>query len=843
MSNLQLRTSSIILTVVLALAIQSHFCLTTAFTRNFRLANNNKYTQNKNILYFPPQSLNSFTGSNQVSLQKFNMTSDVTIETAGIPTITEISKIPQPLDEQDHEETIGKISFSHVHMYVDNIDEFFVYEKLAKQLDKLAETMKDDEYQSIDSKQRLWNRIISTWHKKEDKVYRNIKKPKIELLEKDGIDITKTPTFITQNRDIIKQLMVGFGFRVTGIRYHDGDDDGEQCQTRTVLVTSRDPSGIKYLITSASSPRNMDSTSKIKEMHSPTSTYDVLHADNVHKFYNAHTQHQGVGVLAFLVENANSIYQRYQKFHPNLIAAKYPSRNKAIQVLEVYAFYKDDNHVACQHAVESQQKTQDTQQTTAKQADTGTILRFIEWDQTQEGSDHTFIHDILGLKKVNASFVDRTSQAAYCDHWVSNVYNRNEFLKTLHDTLQFTTKVDFNAGVVAAGEAQIESTVTGNDLAPTFLLSDQELNQDDMASIVNTMLKDQNQVYLPINNALSEVGHVYYFLKQLGQGIQHIASRVSNLISFVQRCNEFREITNEGFSFLRIPRSYYGVLSIQQLTANDDNPLLSDECAFAIIAKLRHAGFLSKDNAIHLHLTRDDIALALDSNIENDVYKSEYLSKKDIVLDIIMKSRYCNLYSLLRDQIAEEQYIGIVKNQILVDVQGNDLLYQIFTSNILQRTSTDEAPFLEFIQRVCSSKSKVLKPGCGGFGIRNFLTLFLSIEVSKAMQEVADAMEAGDIKKQEYAQEMVDCFTTQLNESNPILTFIADAMTDEGKYKELMAKSYQENDLEEASNWETKMNEASLRKKEGNLNLMACSTKYMDKMKSIREARQNALLL
>ena len=30
------------------------------------------------------------------------------------------------------------------------------------------------------------------------------------------------------------------------------------------------------------------------------------------------------------------------------------------------------------------------------------------------------------------------------------------------DTLGFTPKVDFNAGVVAAGEAQIESTVTGN---------------------------------------------------------------------------------------------------------------------------------------------------------------------------------------------------------------------------------------------------------------------------------------------------------------------------------------------------------------------------------------------
>ena len=54
-------------------------------------------------------------------------------------------------------------------------------------------------------------------------------------------------------------------------------------------------------------------------------------------------------------------------------------------------------------------------------------------------------------------------------------------------------KVDFNAGVVAAGEAQIESTVIGN-------ISPFETTDKQMA------LADQSQVFLPINNALSEVG-------------------------------------------------------------------------------------------------------------------------------------------------------------------------------------------------------------------------------------------------------------------------------------------------------------------------------------------------
>ena len=39
---------------------------------------------------------------------------------------------------------------------------------------------------------------------------------------------------------------------------------------------------------------------------------------------------------------------------------------------------------------------------------------------------------------------------------------------------------------------------------------------------------------------------------------------------------------------------------------------------------------------------------------------------------------------------------------------------------------------------------RTIKPGCGGFGIRNFLTLFLSIEVSKAMNDLRGAKERGD---------------------------------------------------------------------------------------------------
>jgi len=176
--------------------------------------------------------------------------------------------------------------------------------------------------------------------------------------------------------------------------------------------------------------------------------------------------------------------------------------------------------------------------------------------------------------------------------------------------------------------------------------------------------------------------------------------------------------------------------------------------------------------------------------------------------------------------------------------QGDDLLYQIFTSNILQRNPGDEAPFLEFIQRVCSvctddgSCAQKVRPGCGGFGIRNFLTLFLSIEVSKAMQDVTEAMDEGDFARQQYAEEMVECFTRQLNEANPILTTISDAMTDEGRYLVAIEKAVASKSCRETiAALEEKFNEASQRKHKGNADLMECSARYNAYMKSLREQR------
>lgn len=168
---------------------------------------------------------------------------------------------------------------------------------------------------------------------------------------------------------------------------------------------------------------------------------------------------------------------------------------------------------------------------------------------------------------------------------------------------------------------------------------------------------------------------------------------------------------------------------------------------------------------------------------------------------------------------------------------------------------------MEFIQRVCSectskdddddescppsnNKKKVIQPGCGGFGIRNFLTLFLSIEVSKAMSAVSrirDALEKEPSSKKDigllqrrlwYAQEMVDCFTAQLDESNPILTAISNAMTEEGVCRQALASS---NNNDSSTIWQERLQRASDSKAEGNRRLMECSVKYQKRMQCLRE--------
>ena len=123
------------------------------------------------------------------------------------------------------------------------------------------------------------------------------------------------------------------------------------------------------------------------------------------------------------------------------------------------------------------------------------------------------------------------------------------------------------------------------------------------------------------------------------------------------------------------------------------------------------------------------------------------------------------------------------------------------------------------------------------FRIRNFLTLFLSIEVTKAMLELSNAKDSGDSDGCDFAQRKVQLFTEQLNESNPLLTEISDAMTREGIARDRIAASCEEEKKEDADNWKLAIEKESLAKTQANEKLMACNLKYQRLMKELRESQ------
>jgi hypothetical protein len=103
------------------------------------------------------------------------------------------------------------------------------------------------------------------------------------------------------------------------------------------------------------------------------------------------------------------------------------------------------------------------------------------------------------------------------------------------------------------------------------------------------------------------------------------------------------------------------------------------------------------------------------------------------------------------------------------------------------------------------------------------------------MREVTDARVAGDCRREMLSQKKVNCFTDQLNESNPILTQISDAMTVEGICLLNLKAAEAMGDTIGADLWKEKKAIAEQQKVEGNQKLMECSHRYENLMRQIRE--------
>lgn len=122
------------------------------------------------------------------------------------------------------------------------------------------------------------------------------------------------------------------------------------------------------------------------------------------RFYQSHADRPGIAVLAFLVEDAELIQERYQKLHPKLVVGMWDYPEDQVKILEVYAYYDEGDELADK---------------TKRQADKGTILRFVQDNRQGANENARTICPVPGLTQLDAKFDDYT-QPAYCDHWVSN---------------------------------------------------------------------------------------------------------------------------------------------------------------------------------------------------------------------------------------------------------------------------------------------------------------------------------------------------------------------------------------------------------------------------------------
>lgn len=109
---------------------------------------------------------------------------------------------------------------------------------------------------------------------------------------------------------------------------------------------------------------------------------------------------------------------------------------------------------------------------------------------------------------------------------------------------------------------------------------------------------------------------------------------------------------------MNIPRSYYGVLTkdlimkgIQENNAaKEDSNVVSSDCACAVLEICSEQGLVLADFSLCLGVSRGKVKEVLGASIPASC-SEEYRNNESFILDTIMRSRYVNLYYLLRDHL------------------------------------------------------------------------------------------------------------------------------------------------------------------------------------------------
>ena len=123
--------------------------------------------------------------------------------------------------------------------------------------------------------------------------------------------------YMSQGRDLVSQMIVGLGFRVTGMC------DG--VNTLSYLVTSPDPNGVQFV------------ASAKKESSSGADELTHFDASRLDAFFGAHSQRQGISLLAFKADDVDAIFKNYKIKHASLLPPSGVRTYGGCKVLEVRA--------------------------------------------------------------------------------------------------------------------------------------------------------------------------------------------------------------------------------------------------------------------------------------------------------------------------------------------------------------------------------------------------------------------------------------------------------------------------------------------------------------------------
>ncbi len=133
-----------------------------------------------------------------------------------------------------------QVSFSHVHLYTDYIESIHVYKELENQINTLVQEMKvkeeEKDVKDVKDVQQVQQQKEQLDVKISRQLWKHINNIQNEQEEEEEI-------FIPQGRDIIKQLISGLGFRITGQKYIPN-------QSKNVVLTTKDLSGVQFIISS-----------------------------------------------------------------------------------------------------------------------------------------------------------------------------------------------------------------------------------------------------------------------------------------------------------------------------------------------------------------------------------------------------------------------------------------------------------------------------------------------------------------------------------------------------------------------------------------------------------------